>query len=118
MSKKRHKPEEIVSKLRQVDVLTSQGKDCCRSHSIDRVSCLYSMLKPSCTIARNHHAAAPVCATQTSSAGRLRLGKQPCLKLTFNWTTFWGQIIVPRIAHYYGSENDKASRNGLAALNS
>lgn len=25
MSKKRHKPEEIVSKLRQVDVLTSQG---------------------------------------------------------------------------------------------
>ena len=26
MSKKRHKPEEIVSKLRQIDVLTSQGK--------------------------------------------------------------------------------------------
>ena len=26
MSKKRHKPEEIVSKLRQVEVLTSQGK--------------------------------------------------------------------------------------------
>ena len=26
MSKKRHNPEEIVSKLRQVDVLTSQGK--------------------------------------------------------------------------------------------
>ena len=26
MSKKRHKPEEIISKLRQVDVLTSQGK--------------------------------------------------------------------------------------------
>ena len=26
MSKKRHKPEEIVSKLCQVDVLTSQGK--------------------------------------------------------------------------------------------
>ena len=25
MSKKRHKPEEIVSKLRQVDVLVSQG---------------------------------------------------------------------------------------------
>jgi putative transposase len=25
MSKKRHKPEEIVAKLRQVDVLTSQG---------------------------------------------------------------------------------------------
>jgi len=26
MSKKRYKPEEIVSKLRQVDVLTSQGQ--------------------------------------------------------------------------------------------
>jgi transposase-like protein len=26
MSKKRHKPEEIVTKLRQVDVLVSQGQ--------------------------------------------------------------------------------------------
>ena len=26
MAKKRHKPEEIVAKLRQVDVLTGQGK--------------------------------------------------------------------------------------------
>jgi putative transposase len=26
MAKKRHKPEEIVAKLRQVEVLTSQGK--------------------------------------------------------------------------------------------
>jgi hypothetical protein len=26
MGRKRHKPEEIVSKLRQVDVLTSQGQ--------------------------------------------------------------------------------------------
>jgi putative transposase len=26
MSKKRHKPEEIVAKLRQVDVLTAQGR--------------------------------------------------------------------------------------------
>ena len=26
MAKKRHKPEEIVAKLRQVDVLTSQGE--------------------------------------------------------------------------------------------
>jgi putative transposase len=26
MSRKRHKPEEIVAKLRQVDVLTSQGQ--------------------------------------------------------------------------------------------
>ena len=26
MARKRHKPEEIVAKLRQVDVLTAQGK--------------------------------------------------------------------------------------------
>ena len=26
MARKRHKPEEIVTKLRQVDVLTAQGK--------------------------------------------------------------------------------------------
>jgi len=26
MGKKRHKPEEVVAKLRQVDVLVSQGK--------------------------------------------------------------------------------------------
>jgi putative transposase len=26
MAKKRHKPEEIIAKLRQVDVLTAQGK--------------------------------------------------------------------------------------------
>ena len=26
MSRKRHKPEEIVAKLRQVEVLTAQGK--------------------------------------------------------------------------------------------
>jgi putative transposase len=31
MLKKRHKPEEIVAKLRQVDVLTSQGKSLTRS---------------------------------------------------------------------------------------
>jgi hypothetical protein len=28
MPMKRHKPEEIVAKLRQIDVLTSQGKEC------------------------------------------------------------------------------------------
>jgi putative transposase len=27
MARKKHKPEEIVAKLRQVDVLTSQGKN-------------------------------------------------------------------------------------------
>ena len=26
---------------------------------------------------------------------RLSLGKQSCLKLTFNWTAFWGLVILP-----------------------
>jgi hypothetical protein len=35
MGKKRHKPEEIVAKLRQVDVLLSQGKGCCGGDPFD-----------------------------------------------------------------------------------
>ncbi len=41
MPKKRHKPEEIVSKLRQVDVLVSQGQtgaDAIRSIGITEVT--------------------------------------------------------------------------------
>jgi transposase-like protein len=41
MSKKRHKPEEIVSKLRQVDVLVSQGQnvaDAIRSIGVTEVT--------------------------------------------------------------------------------
>ena len=41
MSKKRHKPEEIVAKLRQVDVLTAQGKavaDAIRSIGVTEVT--------------------------------------------------------------------------------
>ncbi len=41
MSKKRHKPEEIVSKLRQVDVLTAQGTpvaDAVRSIGVTEVT--------------------------------------------------------------------------------
>ena len=36
MPSKRHKPEEIVAKLRQVDVLVAQGKNGDRRHSDDR----------------------------------------------------------------------------------
>ncbi len=42
MSRKRHKPEEIVSKLRQVDVLVSQGTpvaDAIRAIGVTEVSC-------------------------------------------------------------------------------
>jgi transposase len=41
MLKKRHKPEEIVAKLRQVDVLTAQGKsvaDAIRSIGVTEVT--------------------------------------------------------------------------------
>ena len=41
MAKKRHKPEEIVAKLRQVDVLTSQGMpiaDAIRSIGVSEVT--------------------------------------------------------------------------------
>ena len=41
MPRKRHKPEEIVAKLRQVDVLTSQGKsvaDAIRSIGVTEVT--------------------------------------------------------------------------------
>jgi hypothetical protein len=40
MSRKRHKPEEIVAKLRQVDVLLAQGQsvaDAIRSISVTEV---------------------------------------------------------------------------------
>jgi hypothetical protein len=41
MPKKRHKPEEIVAKLRQVDVLVSQGQnvaDAIRSISVSELT--------------------------------------------------------------------------------
>ena len=41
MGKKRHKPEEIVAKLRQVDVLTTQGQsvaEAIRSIGVTEVS--------------------------------------------------------------------------------
>jgi len=42
MSRKRHTPEEIVSKLRQVDVLVSEGQtvaDAVRAIGVTEVSC-------------------------------------------------------------------------------
>jgi putative transposase len=42
MPRKRHKPEEIVAKLRQVDVLVSQGQsvaDAVRSIGVTEVTC-------------------------------------------------------------------------------
>ena len=42
MSRKRHKPEEIIAKLRQVDVLVAQGTpvaDAVRSIGVTEVGC-------------------------------------------------------------------------------
>jgi hypothetical protein len=36
MPRKRHKPEEIVAKLRQVDVLVTQGQSVCGRDPLDR----------------------------------------------------------------------------------
>ena len=42
MSRKRYKPEEIVAKLRQVDVLTSQGQNVAEAiRSIGSARCHY-----------------------------------------------------------------------------
>jgi hypothetical protein len=45
MPRKHHKPEEIAAKLRQVDVLTSQGKsvaDAIRAIGVTEVTCVRS----------------------------------------------------------------------------
>ena len=52
MPRKRHKPEEIVTKLRQVDVLVSQGQgiaDAIRQIGVSEVACATncSMVKSS-----------------------------------------------------------------------
>ena len=49
MSRKRHKPEEIVSKLRQVDVLVSQGQtvaDAIRAIGVTEVGCHRELATP------------------------------------------------------------------------
>ena len=38
MPRKHHKPEEIIAKLRQVDVLVSQGQNIARHYPPDRLS--------------------------------------------------------------------------------
>ena len=52
MPQKKHKPEEIVAKLRQVDVLVSQGQSvaetCSRGSGGNRVSGWNESLVPAC----------------------------------------------------------------------
>jgi hypothetical protein len=68
MSRKRHKPEEIVAKLRQVDVLLAQGQtvaDAIRAIGIT-VSCrprsgrgtarmAFGLVSTNCIASREHH---------------------------------------------------------------
>jgi hypothetical protein len=56
MPRKRHTPEEIVTKLRQVDVLVAQGQsvaDAVRSIGVTEVTCATS-----CSMARSSTACA------------------------------------------------------------
>jgi len=46
MPKKRHKPEEIVAKLRQASMMVAQGKplaDAIRTSGVTEVTCYYCM---------------------------------------------------------------------------
>jgi hypothetical protein len=102
MGKKRHTPEEIVSKLRQVDVLVSQGHsmaDAIRAIGVTEVDHHRELAMPS-----QHGPAACVsglsatgprgvrarlrrlagCATPTGSAGQAPAGAKTDPQLTFN----------------------------------
>ena len=76
MPRKHHKPEEIVAKLRQVDVLTSQGKsvaDAIRAIGVTEVTYyLYGRLSLSGVIRLCWCAQMGNPLAQTSTAGRPR----------------------------------------------
>jgi hypothetical protein len=101
MSRKRHKPEEIVSKLRQVDVLVAQGTpvaDAVRSIGVTEVSCdrkLATALQysPAACVSglptagpggvRARLRGLAGCAIPTSVAGQAPAGAAPNPELTF-----------------------------------
>ena len=70
MRKKRHTPEEIVAKLRQVDVLVAQGTpvaDAIRAIGVTEVSCDRKL-----ATALQYRPAACVSGLQTPSSGGVR----------------------------------------------
>jgi len=72
MSRKRHKPEEIVAKLRQVDVLVAQGTpvaDAIRSIGVTEVDHHREL-----ATARQHGSAAGSVRTRATASGRRGLG--------------------------------------------
>ena len=75
MPKKRHKPEEIVTKLRQADVLISQGQDIAdivRQIGVSEVACVMncSMVKSSIRCGRPRSSSKAGGVTSTAS-GRM-----------------------------------------------
>ena len=70
MSRKRHKPEEIVAKLRQVDVLVAQGTpvaEAIRTIGVTEVSCDRKL-----AMALQYGPAARVVGLPTSGSGSVR----------------------------------------------
>jgi putative transposase len=74
MPRKRHKPEEIVAKLRQVEVLTSQGQsvaDAVRSIGVTEVT-YYLPLAPGGWRAQGRAGQTPLKELETENARRRR----------------------------------------------
>jgi hypothetical protein len=102
MSRKRHKPEEIVAKLRQVDVLVSQGQtvaDAIRSIGVTEVNrdrelaaalqhqasaCLTGLQAAGPGGIRASLRRPAGCAIPTGSAGQAHASAQTNPELTFN----------------------------------
>jgi hypothetical protein len=102
MSRKRHKPEEIVAKLRQVDVLVAQGTlvaDAIRTIGVTEVSgdrklatalqhqtaaCLAGLQTSGSRVVRARLRGRAGCATPTGSAGPASRSAKANPRLTFN----------------------------------
>ena len=110
MVSKRHKPEEIVAKLRQVDVLTSQGSsvaDAIRQIGVTEVIIIeswrrhYNAVRPHASLGYRPPApevflpalaAWPAAQAGSASPATLPLTPRPALNEHSPWTTKWGPI--------------------------
>ena len=112
MASKRHTPEEIVAKLRQVDVLTSQGTlvaDAVRQIGVTEVILIeswrrhYNAVRPHASLGYRPpapevfipaFAAWPAALGRTASPATLPLAPRPTLNQHSQWTTKCGPITV------------------------
>ncbi len=69
MTRKRHRPEEIVAKLRQVDVLVSQGRSVAEAIRSIAVTMVASMICPPMARYPDAFTAASKCLNSTPTAG-------------------------------------------------